>query len=103
MAYARAPPHSLQTILWTEPERVAAGTYIAQTWPTFAIDGLFNLGLPAARRYMTDFLSAVAGSYQLTVLRFDFNMDPAGPWAALAIWATRSFLQKMTTYQLQAR
>jgi hypothetical protein len=56
------------------------GTYIADTWPQYVIGGLFNLGLPAARRYMTDFLSAVAGSYNLTVLRFDFNMDPAEPW-----------------------
>ena len=58
----------------------ATGTYIAETWPQYVIDGLFNLGVPAARRYMTNFLSAVAGSYNLTVLRFDFNMDPAASW-----------------------
>ena len=35
-----------------------------------------------ARRYMTDFLSAVAGNFQLSVLRFDWNYGPAASWLA---------------------
>jgi hypothetical protein len=114
MDYARASPKALQTILWTEPERVAEGTYIDINWPTYVIgktvptltmegggnmskskhspiinpatalhpgsrlqhqavqgqplvNNLFNLGDPFARRYMTDFLSSVVQSYNLTV------------------------------------
>ena len=53
----------LQTILWTEPERVATGTYIATNFPAWVVGaedysnasswppwiGLFNLGIPAVR------------------------------------------------------
>eukprot|EP01045_Picozoa_sp_COSAG04_P000680 COSAG04_NODE_18_length_39571_cov_50.788128_10_plen_88_part_00 len=35
-----------------------------------------------ARRYMTDFLSAVAGNFRLSVLRFDWNYGPAASWLA---------------------
>jgi hypothetical protein len=33
-------------------------------------------------RYMTRFLSAVQKNYELTVLRFDYNIDPAAFWIA---------------------
>lgn len=92
MDLARAPPAPLQTILWTEPERVTqfpvepggAPSYIFENFPGYTLGPahgtLFNLGNRDAWRYMTDFLTMVVNSYLLTVLRFDFNMDPALAW-----------------------
>ena len=87
--------YSLETILWTEPERVGPGTYLQSEFPGYIITNrggkgwdkrnsdLFNLGDAAARRYMTEFLAAAVQSYGLTVLRFDFNIDPAPFWASV--------------------
>lgn len=81
-----ASPNPLAMIMWVEPERVAAGTYIAQTYPEYVLPdphagssgaGLLNLGNPQARRYITEFLCAMVVKYQLQVLRFDYNIDPA--------------------------
>ena len=51
----------LKFIFWFEPERVAKGTQIAQEHPEFVFGGdeggLFKLGDPAARRWLTDLLS----------------------------------------------
>ncbi len=62
-------------LMWFEPERVAGGTYIAKAHPEWVIGGagggLFNLGIPEARQYMTDFLNAAIQEYKLTGLRID--------------------------------
>ena len=83
---AHASPNPLAMIMWVEPERVAAGTYIAETYPEYVLPdphagtsggGLLNLGNPHARRYITEFLCAMVVKFQLQVLRFDYNIDPA--------------------------
>jgi alpha-galactosidase len=91
-------PHGLATIseavadaglgfvLWFEPERVAAGTFLAREHPEWVISptgdgsGLFNLGIPAARHYMTDYLNAAVKAYQVSCLRIDYNIDPLPFW-----------------------
>src|SRR5271157_6564807 len=45
--------------------------------------GLFNLGLPAAREYMTRYLEAVIKEYGLDCLRIDYNIDPGPFWKLL--------------------
>eukprot|EP01052_Picozoa_sp_SAG31_P037880 SAG31_NODE_4964_length_2833_cov_1.777981_2_plen_275_part_00 len=90
---AHARPHALAMIMWVEPERVAAGTYIAQNYPEYVFGcaqselngkpcpgGLLNLGNPDARAYITEFLCAMVAKFQLQVLRFDYNIDPAPFW-----------------------
>lgn len=78
----------LKFILWFEPERVAPETYIDRArshWVLRASDqqwGLFNLGEPEARKWMTDYLCRCIEAYRLDVLRIDFNMDPLAHWRA---------------------
>lgn len=76
----------LKYLMWFEPERVAPGTYIAKEHPAWVFSpsgdgsGLLNLGIPEARRHMTDYLNAVIEAYKLTCLRIDYNIDPLPFW-----------------------
>ena len=77
----------LKFLMWFEPERVASGTYIAKEHPEWVIGGagggLYNLGIPEARKFMTDYLNAAIKEYKLTGLRIDYNIDPLGAWQAM--------------------
>jgi alpha-galactosidase len=79
----------LKYLMWFEPERVHPGTAIAQEHPEYVISpggdgsGLFNLGLPAAREFMTRYLMTVIKEYGLDCLRIDFNIDPLPYWEFL--------------------
>jgi alpha-galactosidase len=78
-------------LVWFEPERVHKGSSIAKEHPEWVIklnegddwyvdNGLYNLGLPEARAYMTKYLEAVVKEYGLDCLRLDFNIDPGPFW-----------------------
>ncbi len=73
-------------VMWFEPERVAGGTFLAGEHPEWVISpagdgsGLFNLGIPEARRYMTGYLNAAIQAYKLSCLRIDYNIDPLSYW-----------------------
>ena len=77
----------LRYLMWFEPERVAGGTYIAKEHPEWVIGGsgggLYNLGVPEARKFMTDYLNAAIHEYKLTCLRIDYNIDPLGAWQSM--------------------
>ena len=79
----------LKFLVWFEPERVAPKTHIATHYPQYVISlgkngsGLFNLGLPEAREYMTKFLSTAIDEWQMECLRIDYNIDPLGFWQFL--------------------
>jgi alpha-galactosidase len=76
----------LRFLLWYEPERAAPGTLVADEHPEFVLGGkkggLFNLGDPAARRWMTDLLVRQIGEFGLDCYRQDLNMDPLPFWRA---------------------
>ncbi len=76
--------HGMRFVLWFEPERVAEGSQIAVEHPDFVHGGekggLFKLDDPAARRWLTELLSARIDEYGITVYRNDFNMDPLDYW-----------------------
>lgn len=76
--------NGMRFVLWFEPERVAPNTQIAKEHPEFVLGGgnggLFNLGDPAARRWLTDLLSQRITEYGVTFYRNDFNMDPLSYW-----------------------
>jgi alpha-galactosidase len=94
-------PHGLKSIgdaarqagmgflMWFEPERVHPGTALAKEHPEWVISpgkdggGLFNLGMPEAREYMTRYLKAVIQEYGLACLRIDYNIDPLPFWEFL--------------------
>jgi len=76
-------------LMWFEPERVSGGTEIAREHPEWVISpkndgsGLYNLGIPEAREYMTRYLMAVINEYRLDWLRIDFNINPLPFWEFL--------------------
>ena len=94
-------PHGLKSIgdavrqagmgflMWFEPERVHPGTALSKEHPEWVISpgkdggGLFNLGMPEAREYMTRYLKAVIQEYGLACLRIDYNIDPLPFWEFL--------------------
>jgi alpha-galactosidase len=74
-----------ELMLWFEPERVFRGTpwqkeHAAWLLGTGGENFLFNLGLPEARLFLTDFLSARIEEFGLGCYRQDFNMDPRPFW-----------------------
>lgn len=75
-------------LLWQEPERVAPGTFLDLTRPEWVLrldgqrSGLFNLGNPDAREYMTAYLVKVVEQIGLQWLRIDCNIDPLPFWLA---------------------
>lgn len=76
----------LRFLMWFEPERVVAGSFLAKEHPEWVISptgdggGLYNLGIPEARQYMTDYLNAAIKAYKLSCLRIDYNIDPLAFW-----------------------
>ncbi len=80
----------LKFLLWYEPERVADNTQIAREHPDFILPaaktsnqgGLFNLGDPLARRWMTDLIVRQLTDFHVHVYRNDFNLAPLPFWRA---------------------
>ena len=82
----------LKFVLWFEPERVADGSRIAREHPLWLLSRkgggqnlecagrLFNLGDPAARRWMTDQLSKCIADWGVDVYRQDRNFYPFHFW-----------------------
>jgi alpha-galactosidase len=83
-----ARERGLGFVLWFEPERVSPGTRIATEQPQFVLhapgqgDGLFNLGDPKARQWLTETLSKRIAEFGVTVYRNDFNIAPLPFWRA---------------------
>lgn len=77
----------MKLLLWVEPERAIAGTPLTQEHPDWFLGErtpgkslLFNLGLPAARRWLTDYLSRFMAEQGVRLYRQDFNFDPLPYW-----------------------
>ena len=74
----------LKFLVWYEPERVAPSTRLAREHPEFILPvqkgpgagGLFNLGDPQARRWLTDLLVRQISEFNIHTYRNDFNMEP---------------------------
>ncbi len=76
-----------ELMLWFEPERVYKGTPWHKEHPQWLLDVggeslLYNLGNPAARKFLTDFISAKVDEFGLGCYRQDFNIDPLPFWRA---------------------
>ena len=77
--------HGMKFIVWFEPERVHPDSRIAKEHPEFVLragggDGLFNLGDPAARKWLTDYLVDFIERSGIDLYRNDFNIDPLPFW-----------------------
>jgi alpha-galactosidase len=81
-----AHKEGMKFVLWFEPERVASGTFIARENPEWVMSpandgsGLFNLGIPEAREFMTRYLNTVIKEYGIDCLRIDYNLNPLPYW-----------------------
>lgn len=79
--------NGMKFVLWFDPERVIAGTQIdtehanwVMRWPNER--GVFDLGNPEARRWLTDLISTRIEEFGLDVYRQDSNIAPLKYWRA---------------------
>jgi alpha-galactosidase len=82
-----AHANGMKFVVWFEPERVHPQSRIGREHPQWVLrtksrDGLFNLGDPAARQWLTDYLSKCIGDWGIDIYRNDFNIDPLLFWQA---------------------
>ncbi len=71
-------------IVWFEPERVTAGTWLTENHPEWIFGGkdggLLNLGNPEAREWLTNHVDTLLTEQGIDLYRQDFNMDPLDFW-----------------------
>jgi alpha-galactosidase len=74
----------LKILVWFEPERVAAGTWLADNHPEWVLGGakggLLNLGDDVVRKWLTEHVDRLLTEQGIDLYRQDFNMDPLGYW-----------------------
>ncbi|MGD0093780.1 MAG: alpha-galactosidase [Planctomycetota bacterium] len=71
----------MKLVLWFEPERVHAGTWLHKTHPEWLLKGqLLNLGNPEAREWLTAHIDKFLTEQGIDLYRQDFNMDPLSCW-----------------------
>ncbi len=79
-----AHARGMKTVLWFEPERVHAGSWLFQNHPAWLLgkggDRLLNLGNPEARGWLTDHIDRFLTEQGIDLYRQDFNIDPLGFW-----------------------
>jgi hypothetical protein len=81
---AHSPPAgnaSTNFIVWIEPERVSAGSYLSIHYPEKLLGGsLVNLGDKDMREYIIQFISTAVEEFELDTFRTDFNINPLANW-----------------------
>lgn len=75
---------NLKTIVWFEPERVHAGTWLTEQHPEWVIggtnSGLLNLGNPDAWNWLNAHVNGLIDAQGIDLYRQDFNFDPLNSW-----------------------
>jgi alpha-galactosidase len=76
----------IRSILWFEPERVVANTWLPNNHPEWIFGGkngtLVNFGNPDAWKWMVERVDGLLVSEAIDIYRQDFNMDPLPSWRA---------------------
>ncbi|MDR3109015.1 MAG: NPCBM/NEW2 domain-containing protein [Planctomycetaceae bacterium] len=74
----------VKTLVWFEPERVTAGTWLTQQHPDWVLGGkeggLLNLGHPDAQKWLVEHIDGLIRSEGIGLYRQDFNIAPLGFW-----------------------
>jgi len=72
----------VKIIVWFEPERVTADTWLSNNHPEWllGIPGLLDLGNPEAREWLTDHIDKLLTEQGIDLYRQDFNIDPLNFW-----------------------
>ncbi len=79
----------MKFLLWFEPERICPGTLIAKEHPEWVVLppdggwGMFNLAVPEARQYITDYLNTSVKEYGISCVRMDNAVLYNGLWEAV--------------------
>ena len=78
----------MKTLVWFEPERVTAGTWLTKNHPEWVLGGgkggLLNLGNDAVREWLTEHVDRLLNEQGIDLYRQDFNMNPLGYWRSAA-------------------
>lgn len=78
--------NGMKVLVWFEPERVVAGSWLARNHPEWVLGGagggLLNLGNDAARAWLIDHVDGLIREQGIDLYRQDFNMDPLALWRA---------------------
>ena len=80
--------NNIQFLLWFEPERVVAGTWLEQNHPEWLLrrpdpndpNILFNYAIPEALDWMTERINKIIKESGVNIYRQDFNYDPRPSW-----------------------
>ena len=74
----------IKTMVWFEPERVSANTWLTENHPEWVLGGadggLLDLGNPEALNWLTNHVDELLTQQGIDVYRQDFNMDPLDYW-----------------------
>ncbi|HOL19586.1 MAG TPA: alpha-galactosidase [Candidatus Hydrogenedens sp.] len=74
----------VKILVWFEPERVHAGTWLAENHPEWILGGnnggLLNLGNPQVREWLTNHIDTLLTNEGIDLYRQDFNIDPLKFW-----------------------
>ncbi len=79
----------MQFLMWFEPERICPGTLMAVEHPEWVVLpdgggwGMFNLGIPEARQYITDYIGGLIDAYGLGWVRIDNAVSYVPLWQKL--------------------
>ena len=79
-----AHSRGIKIIVWFEPERITAGTWLAENHPEWILGGkgggLLNLGNPDAWNWLVNHVDKMITEQGIDLYRQDFNMEPLGHW-----------------------
>ena len=70
----------MKLVVWFEPERVAAGSWLSEHHPEWLRGPLLNFGNPQAREWITDQVDKLLTGQGIDLYREDHNFDPLGCW-----------------------
>ncbi len=74
----------IKILVWFEPERVTADTWLTKKHPEWVLGGakggLLNLGNDAVRKWLTEHVDRLLTEQGIDLYRQDFNIDPLGYW-----------------------
>jgi alpha-galactosidase len=79
-----AHSQDVDIIVWFEPERVHAGTWLAENHPEWVLGGknggVLNLGHPEAWNWLVNHIDKIITEEGIDLYRQDYNIDPLGHW-----------------------
>jgi alpha-galactosidase len=82
-----AHANGMDFVLWFEPERAAAGSWLAENKPEWIIGGknggIVNMGDKDAWQWIVERIDSLIKSEGVDVYRQDYNIDPLGYWQSL--------------------